>query len=285
MTVLLVFGLFVVIATAHNITSLDVPRYGDPHREANLVCYYVNEKNDPPLHSVKWYRGTHEIFRFTPEQLPPTRIFNTTTGGGVTRGSCNLHSCAISVVLPRSYNTRLSFTCEVSTEGPRFAVVKQTKNLTVAVILREDPVIVGVPGIVQLGEDVLLNCTTGNAMPPANIVWYIDGKPERTEPWMVNNTQVSYPNEFGLRNSWRSLRLRVNTLRSLVSVRCEATQPTWPPYVRSANASLVVARSPHLSMFTASGSSTTVFEISIAVLASCLSSVHIFSKYSALSEV
>lgn len=285
MTVLLVFGLFVVIAAAHNITSLDVPRYGDPHREANLVCHYVNDKNDPALHSVKWYRGAHEIFRFTPEQQPPTRIFNTTSGGGVTRGSCNLHSCAISVVLPRSYNTRLSFTCEVSTEGPRFAFVKQTKNLTVAVILREDPAIIGVPGIVQLGEDVLLNCTTGPAMPPANIVWYIDGKPERTEPWMVNNTKVSPANDFGLRSSWRSLRLRVNTVRAVVFVRCEATQPTWPPYVRSTNASLVVARSPHLSMFTAASGSTSALEVSIAVLASCLSSVHIFSKYSALSEV
>ncbi|RVE42517.1 hypothetical protein evm_012825 [Chilo suppressalis] len=242
-----------LIATAHNITFLDVPRYGDPHREANLVCHYVNDKNDPELHSVKWYRGSNEIFRFTPEQQPPTRIFNTTSGGGVTRGSCNLHSCTISVVLPKTYNTRLSFTCEVSTEGPRFAVVKQTKNLTVAVILREDPVILGLPGIVQPGEDVILNCTTGLAMPPANIIWYIDGKPERMEPWMVNNTSVSLPNEFDLRSSWRSLHLRVNPHTPAISVRCEATQPTWPAYIRSTNASLIVARTPHLSMFTASG--------------------------------
>ena len=62
---------------------------------------------------------------------PPTRTFNS-TAGGVSKGTCNLNSCAISVVLPRNYNTKLSFTCEVSTEGPRFAVVKQTKNLTVA---------------------------------------------------------------------------------------------------------------------------------------------------------
>ncbi|CAG9785964.1 unnamed protein product [Diatraea saccharalis] len=139
--------------------------------------------------------------------------------------------------------------------------------------------------MVQPGEDILLNCTTGPAMPPANIVWYIDGKAERMEPWMVNNTQVSPPNEFNLRSSWRSLRLRVNTQRAAVSVRCEATQPTWPPFVRSTNASLVVARTPHLSMFTASGSLSTAYEVSVAVLASCLSSVHIFSKYSALSEV
>ncbi|XP_052750509.1 uncharacterized protein LOC113522296 [Galleria mellonella] len=281
MTVLLVFGLFVVIATAHNITFLEVPRYGDPYRDANLNCHYINEKDDPDLHSVKWYRGNHEIFRYTPGQQPPTRTFNS-TAGGVTRGSCNQHSCAISVVLPKAINTRISFTCEVSTEGPRFAVVKQTKNLTVAVVLKEDPIITGMPGSVQFGEEVPLNCTTSPAMPPANIVWYVDGKAERREPWMVNHTQVSHPDEFGLRTSWRSLRVRVNTPRGYMAVRCEATQPIWPPFVRSTNATLVVARSPHLSMFTASGINPAVSQVSVLVMTVTL---HIFSKYSALSEI
>lgn len=48
----------------------------------------------------------------------------------------------------------------------------------------------GVPGTVQLGEDVLLNCTTQPAMPPANIVWYIDGRPERVST-SVNKLNTS----------------------------------------------------------------------------------------------
>ncbi|CAB3251861.1 unnamed protein product [Arctia plantaginis] len=161
----------------------------------------------------------------------------------------------------RTYNTKLSFTCEVSTEGPRFAVAKQTKNLTIAVTLKEDPVILGVPGTVQLGEDVLLNCTSQPAMPPANIMWYIDGRPEvsHTEPWLVNNTQVSAANEFGLRSSWRSLKLRVATTKGYMALRCEATQPTFPPYTRSTNKTLEIARSPHLSMFTAAGLPLTAY--------------------------
>ncbi|XP_045772361.1 uncharacterized protein LOC123872219 [Maniola jurtina] len=280
MTVLLVFGLFIVIVTAHNITYLEVPQYGDPRRDGDLVCHYVSEKGDPPLHSVKWYRDNNEIFRFTPGQQPPTRTFNT-TAGGVSRGACNMHSCSISVVLPKKYNTRISFTCEVSTEGPRFAVVNQTKYLTVAVTLKEDPVITGASGTVQLGEDVLLNCSTKPAMPPANIVWYVDGKPERTEPWLNDNTEVSQADEYGLRSSWRPLRVRVATGRGFMAIRCEATQPSRPPYTRSTNASLVVARSPNLSMYTASGSSSTKTAV---VLATCFA-VHIFSKYSALSKL
>ncbi|XP_032524283.2 uncharacterized protein LOC116775506 [Danaus plexippus] len=280
MTVLLVFGLFVVIVTAHNITYLEVPQYGDPRRDADLICHYVNEKGDPPLHSVKWYRDNNEIFRFTPEQQPPTRTFNT-TAGGVSRGFCNMHSCSISVVLPKKYNTRISFTCEVSTEGPRFAVVNQTKYLTVAVTLKEDPVITGASGSVQQGEDVLLNCSTKPAMPPANIVWFIDGRPEKHEPWINDNTEESSADEFGLRSSWRALRVRATTIKGYITVRCEATQPTRPPYTRSSNATLNIARSPHLSMYTASGSSVTQ---AIGVATVCLS-LHIFSKFSALCKV
>ncbi|XP_014354954.2 uncharacterized protein LOC106708017 [Papilio machaon] len=283
MNVLLVFGLFIVITTAHNITFLEVPQYGDPRWSADLVCHYVNEEGDPPLHSVKWYRDNNEIFRFTPEQQPYTRTFNT-TAGGVTRDSCNMHSCMISVVLPKRYNTRISFTCEVSTEGPRFAVVNQTKYLTVAVTLKEDPVITGVEGSVQFGEDVLLNCSTSPAMPPANIVWYVDGKPEKTEPWMVDNTEVSSADEYGLRSSWRPMRLRVNTPKGDVSLRCEATQPVRPPYVRSNNLTLVVARSPHLSMFTAAGSRTTKTEATFLMIVLSIT-LHIFSKCSALYRV
>ncbi|XP_039754311.1 uncharacterized protein LOC120629434 [Pararge aegeria] len=269
-----------VIVTAHNITYLEVPQYGDPRRDGDLVCHYVSEKGDPALHSVKWYRDNNEIFRFTPGQQPPTRAFNTTSGG-VSRGACNMHSCAISVALPKKVNTRISFTCEVSTEGPRFAVVNQTKYLSVAVTLKEDPVITGASGTVQLGEDVLLNCSTKPAMPAANIMWYVDGKPERSDPWMSDNTEVSAADNFGLRSSWRPLRVRVATGRGFMAIRCEATQPSRPPYTRSTNASLEVARSPHLSMYTALGSSNSNAAVA---LATCIA-VHIFSKYSALSKL
>lgn len=47
------------------------------------------------------------------------------------------------------------------------------------VVLRSNPAVTGVPGSVQIGDELLLNCSTAPAMPPANIVWYIDGKTER----------------------------------------------------------------------------------------------------------
>lgn len=78
------------------------------------------------------------------------------------------------------------------------------------------------------------------------------------EPWTVNNTDTSGANEHGLRSSWRHLWLKVATAKGYIALRCEATQPTWPPYTRSTNVSLMVA-SPHLSMFTASGNNSYTF--------------------------
>ncbi|CAH2209538.1 jg1453 [Pararge aegeria aegeria] len=238
-----------VIVTAHNITYLEVPQYGDPRRDGDLVCHYVSEKGDPALHSVKWYRDNNEIFRFTPGQ----------------------QALAVASYHPSNKDVQLSdlvFRCDVAQKPIR-------------VTLKEDPVITGASGTVQLGEDVLLNCSTKPAMPAANIMWYVDGKPERSDPWMSDNTEVSAADNFGLRSSWRPLRVRVATGRGFMAIRCEATQPSRPPYTRSTNASLVVARSPHLSMYTALGSSNSNAAVA---LATCIA-VHIFSKYSALSKL
>lgn len=38
-----------------------------------LRCQYDLE-NDP-LYQVKWYRGAHEFYRYTPKDTPKTRLF------------------------------------------------------------------------------------------------------------------------------------------------------------------------------------------------------------------
>ncbi|KOB64524.1 putative neural cell adhesion molecule l1, partial [Operophtera brumata] len=67
---------------SHTITSLDVPRWIDPRRDAELRCAYTRQPRDPPLHSVKWYRAAHEIFRYTPQEVrhcaAPTRASRAT---------------------------------------------------------------------------------------------------------------------------------------------------------------------------------------------------------------
>jgi hypothetical protein len=41
--------------------------------DSTLRCSYDLE--DAPLYCVKWYRGRHEFYRYTPKEHPSTKIF------------------------------------------------------------------------------------------------------------------------------------------------------------------------------------------------------------------
>lgn len=53
---------------------LDIePRIVQLGKESTLRCSYNAE--GVPLYTVKWYRGHHEFYRYTPKELPATKIF------------------------------------------------------------------------------------------------------------------------------------------------------------------------------------------------------------------
>ncbi|CAG9133313.1 unnamed protein product [Plutella xylostella] len=158
---------------SHTITSLDAPLFADPGRAAELRCQYTKLPHDPPLHSVKWYRDNHEIFRYTPQEFE-TRVFND-TGILIVNSSCSLQSCSI-LVRPERGASR--YTCEVSSEGPRFAVHRQSTNMTLAVLPEYDPLITGLPTLVYPDEEAVVNCTSDHSLPPAEIHWFVDEKPQ-----------------------------------------------------------------------------------------------------------
>ncbi|RVE50005.1 hypothetical protein evm_005358 [Chilo suppressalis] len=184
MVVLLLLGMFVARSAPHLITSLDVPRYADPRREAELSCHYARQPQDPPLHSVKWYRDMHEIFRYTPQEYE-TRAFNS-TGVSITNSSCEHRACVITV---RPESGTAKYTCEVSSEGPRFAVDRRSANMTLAVLPEYDPLITGLPTIVQAGEQAMVNCTSDYSLPAATIDWFVDSEPQE---WSVIGWVTKY---------------------------------------------------------------------------------------------
>ncbi|KOB65666.1 putative Beat protein, partial [Operophtera brumata] len=144
------------ITSAHNITQLKVPLYADPRRAAELSCHFQME--DQRLHSVKWYRDMNEIFRYNPSQRG---------------GECQADSCMVRV-MPSPIATRAGYTCEVSTEGPKFQIARKTKHMTVVAMPDVDPVISSAQKVLKPGESMFLNCTSDYSLPPADINWYID---------------------------------------------------------------------------------------------------------------
>ncbi|KPJ00865.1 hypothetical protein RR46_00728 [Papilio xuthus] len=63
------FGIGGLRATELRISPPVVQRGSD----ATLACLY--ELTDAPLYSVKWYRGRHEFYRYSPTEQPATKIF------------------------------------------------------------------------------------------------------------------------------------------------------------------------------------------------------------------
>ncbi|XP_047994839.1 uncharacterized protein LOC125233041 [Leguminivora glycinivorella] len=131
------------LSSGHEITQLQVPLHADPRRAAELRCVF--RMAGQRLHSVKWYRDLHEIFRYNPSQKTQIRLFNVTGvmvqggacetqrceagGGGGGAGACE-QRCEVRV-MPPPQATRAAYTCEVSTEGPMFQIARQTKHMTV----------------------------------------------------------------------------------------------------------------------------------------------------------
>ncbi|XP_072931520.1 uncharacterized protein [Epargyreus clarus] len=246
MALLLLFGAIIARSVCHTITSLEVPRWADPRVEAELRCQYARQPHDPPLHSVKWYEGKHEIFRYTPQE-PESRAFNS-SGAAVTNSSCDSRSCVITVRPDRGTG---KYTCEVSSEGPRFAVDRQFANMTLAVLPEYDPLITGLPTIVQAGEQALINCTSDYSLPGATIDWFVDGEPQE-DPVITPETHISGADSEGLRASWRTLHVFPDdyaTHKGYLSLRCRATVATKPPHVRSMSVRLYVASRPHISSY------------------------------------
>ncbi|XP_072931935.1 uncharacterized protein [Epargyreus clarus] len=232
---LLILILICAITTAYKISNLKVPLYADPRRAAELSCHF--QMDDEKLHSVKWYREMNEIFRYTPGQEPDIRLFNI-SGIVVQGGECQVDSCMVRV-MPHPVATRAGYTCEVSTEGPKFEIVRETKQMTVVAMPDKDPIIVGAPETVKPGEQILLNCTSALSLPPAEINWYVDGELQKPEPWQ--RTELGPPRDGGLRASWRVLRYTMPTTASgSLRIRCESILVVEPPVERETTSIITV---------------------------------------------
>lgn len=241
------------ITSAHNISQLKVPLYADPRRAAELSCHF--KMNEQKLHSVKWYRDVNEIFRYNPQHEPAIRLFNISEVM-VQGGECYPDFCVVRV-MPPPISTRAAYTCEVSTEGPKFQIARETKQMTVVAMPEADPVIIGAQKVLKPGDQIFLNCTSDFSLPPSIINWYIDDELQKPEAWQ--KTEVTDNQPGGLRRSWRVLRLRVpSTASGTMRVRCESILRVEPPVVRETNTIITIHSRTQLSKYV-SNSGTKIF--------------------------
>ena len=67
------FLFLVAGAQGLQLLSISVPHQVGRGQDTQLKCHFVLEGH--PLYSVKWFKGSHEFFRYTPNEYPRYKVF------------------------------------------------------------------------------------------------------------------------------------------------------------------------------------------------------------------
>ncbi|XP_045767831.1 uncharacterized protein LOC123869126 isoform X1 [Maniola jurtina] len=140
---------------------------------AALIC--SRDMQGAPLYSVKWYRGNHEFFRYTPNETPDLKVF------GLPGIYVDMNRSNGTQVLLRRLELGLSgnFSCEVTADAPYFATQITTKFIDVIALPTLLPVLVTDKDRYQPEEMLRANCTSPPARPAANLTVFINEEPIR----------------------------------------------------------------------------------------------------------
>jgi len=207
--------------SAIQIDLLDVPEMALAGAEVHMTCNYDLER--ARLYQVKWYKGNHEFYRYSPGELENKKLFLVKN---------------LNIDLQRSdekniylYNLHVDMTgtysCEVSTEGT-FETVKKTAKMNVIALPRGGPHIQGVQQDVQIGDYINLNCTSLKSKPAANLTFFINNRnaSEMRKVSLRRSLIVNEERDYQSESSILELNFKIkkhHVRRGGIEIRCEAS--------------------------------------------------------------
>ncbi|XP_059485218.1 uncharacterized protein LOC132202366 [Neocloeon triangulifer] len=153
-------------------------RHGE---DAVLQCLFDLEGDS--LYSVKWYKGQHEFYRFTPKETPSMKIFPL-QGIKIDQRRSNWSQVVLKRVVPALSGR---YSCEVSADAPSFHTALVSGDMDVVDLPPKQPQITNVKSRYRPGEVLHGNCSSHSSRPAANLTWIINGH-------MAKNSQlIRYP--------------------------------------------------------------------------------------------
>ncbi|XP_018567996.1 uncharacterized protein LOC108908415 [Anoplophora glabripennis] len=144
------------------------PKVVEKGGESILTCKYDLE--DAPLYTVKWYRGHHEFYRYTPKEHPSTKIF-AFEGIHVDLKQSNEHQVVLREV---GFNLSGQFSCEVTTDSPLFTTATVYKNMLVVVLPSSSARLITDRNNYDIGDILRANCTSPPSRPPATLTFILN---------------------------------------------------------------------------------------------------------------
>ncbi|XP_015113564.1 platelet endothelial cell adhesion molecule [Diachasma alloeum] len=163
-----------------------IPEVVERGHEVTLRCLY--ERENEPLYSVKWYRGKHEFYRYSPSETPPIKVFNI-TGITVHRNNSDHEQVTLTNV---DYGLTGNFSCEVTADAPTFSTEESIKRLTVVSLPKEKPTIVTERSQYDTGDTLKANCSVPPSKPPVEFVFKLN----TIEIGPINARQLMHRSEY-----------------------------------------------------------------------------------------
>lgn len=166
--------IFLLVAGARclrNVSLEVVPEAVQRGQEVILRCHYDLE--GAPLYSLKWYRGRHEFYRYSPNDEQPIKIFNV-TGIHVDNEKSNNKQVTLHDV---DFALSGTFNCEVTADAPTFSTAWGTKNLTVVSLPKGKPIIVSERERYEPGDTLQANCSLPMSRPTARLSFTLNTIP------------------------------------------------------------------------------------------------------------
>uniref|UniRef100_A0ABD2W310 Ig-like domain-containing protein n=1 Tax=Trichogramma kaykai TaxID=54128 RepID=A0ABD2W310_9HYME len=154
------------------------PEVVEQGQEAILRCSY--ELEDEPLYSLKFYRGEHEFYRYSPNERPQTKIFNFTW----IEVDASRSSESQVTIRKVDFILKGNFSCEVTT-NPSYTTMTSTKSLTVVSVPRGKPVIASERKRYEPGETLRANCSIPLSRPAARIFFTLNDDALHAEDFCV----------------------------------------------------------------------------------------------------
>ncbi|XP_037506500.1 uncharacterized protein LOC119382742 [Rhipicephalus sanguineus] len=150
--------------------SIDQPPIGILGGSVRLNC--AHNFGSLPLYSFKWFKDDKVFYNFIPRNRPPGEMFSVQ---GVTLDM--LQSNYSSLFLKNlSALSAGAYRCEASSDAPPFLTVQDEKMLAVFEQRDMRPHITYDRETYQVGDNVLLNCTSSRSRPAPKLAVYVNDR-------------------------------------------------------------------------------------------------------------
>lgn len=170
------FGLFLLLVCCldfidgalRNVSLIVEPPAVRRGQHATLRCLY--DLSGAPLYSVKFYRGQLEFYRYTPGEIPNTKVFPF-PGLSVIIPMSNASQVVIRKV---GFGLSGNFSCEVTADAPLFSTATAFAQLQVVEYPEKRPILFTEHNRYEPGDVLRANCSTPPSRPRAELKFTIN---------------------------------------------------------------------------------------------------------------